>query len=106
MNGLLDATTAKFLGPLRFSKLNVFHRLSIGPTNLEAFQSCRACSQVYTSPPHITHSKASDECKAQIIHGRDLVKTNHTLSDLLLTVRSLIRYDTFYHVSFCILFEL
>ena len=30
MNGLLDTFTAKFLGPLYFSKLNIFFRLSVG----------------------------------------------------------------------------
>ena len=101
MNGLLDTFTANFLGLLYFSKLNVFLRLSVGRRgpDLVAF-----VLQVHTSRPHTTPSKANDDCKAQTIHDRDLVKIDHTVSVLLLKVRSPIRYDEFYQVSFMLKF--
>ena len=71
MNGPLDATTANFLGPLRFSKLNVFLRLSVGPRDLSIL--C-ARSQGYTSPPHLTHCDVDDDYKDQIIHKKRLGK--------------------------------
>ena len=60
-----------FIGPLRFSKLNVFLRLSVGPRDLSIL--CPR-SQGYTSPPHLTHCDVDDDYKAQIIHKKRLGK--------------------------------
>ena len=66
MNGLFNTTTANFLGPLHFRKLNFSFGMQF---DLVAF-----ALQNYTSSSNLAHSNADDDGKAQIIHDRALVK--------------------------------
>ena len=78
MNDLLDATIASFLGPLRFSKLNVLLLLSVGPR-------LRGLS-ILSRPCHCN----VDDYKAQIMHKKipAWAKVLYLFSDLTFDSKS------------------